>query len=952
MFKHVEHMRKYALYIMSRAYGGKGKDNESMFDSYPLQKLTEVLCYEDDEEARAACQHYGVTVGVLDDIEGGEPTIYWKRGKFREPKDPEKGSVIPLRPSKMMKTIESKLKGATRLAVCRGEVSSEESFLSSAQVQLRRGSVRGSASTGSSAPQVEAREAVLREWKEKEEERKIKQRNEEEARQRLEEAKRQEIEKLRLAELERKQKLEERMRQIQFQEERERKRLAELEQKRLEQEQREFQAAQEKERARQKAQSEERQRQLELERQIALRRQEEERQHAEEERKRREEEERIQQDLQRQEEERNQLELLRKQDEARKRLEEERIRRQVESHRLQQELKQRVNHAQKALLWRLLVEKTKHHIAAARTKESLLRLNPITHSSAMTSDRININSCTATMRSNPNPTDTAKYDLRRVLEGALLSNDDTSNLGSSFAEKTKDALARSDFPSMSHPSSTSTYLYKVAVFLPSPHSPLNEGMCGLVRSWIKSRLAYDTVHSSQSAEVNVKVVVVDMWTHSNTSNCDAALLVIPPPWSNYQSDGHLEDLKVLASEVDETIPRAVLALTEDFEPSTTHDKRELQILGSNAADSPIARNTELNLAALDRSLSTCMNSMAEIFAKSTPRLIERFTLDYVLNKCMNEVIWSIDSVDNWDDLASSARAVMLSFVNEVDAACSPWRDEGSSWPSSEFVVEGTVPDYFRAGADLPANWASTTSRVFLSENLGSVADLLSGPMAKVMRTLIDGAPSEVFDDCEYLYERRFYKRCLQRALHWRVRARTDDNSGPYLYLPSGLIDEVVRLAVASQSYSTVRQIQQFTFFSDNDNEFVAGGIDNKLASDPRSPFSGGDSFGEDIDPPPHETPRDMPSPSVKRPWTDPSPKYASRALLEDTLASPKTANKRQRRNKSKPTKELSASISYTKRLQKLLNGDETQDMIIPSLDQRSLLLSAALQGAPALRPLD
>ena len=40
-----------------------------------------------------------------------------------EKRDPKKNNIIPCMPKKMIKTIESKLNGETRLAICRGGVS-------------------------------------------------------------------------------------------------------------------------------------------------------------------------------------------------------------------------------------------------------------------------------------------------------------------------------------------------------------------------------------------------------------------------------------------------------------------------------------------------------------------------------------------------------------------------------------------------------------------------------------------------------------------------------------------------------------------------------------------------------------------------------------------------------------------------------------------------------------
>ena len=61
MFKHVEEMRKYAIKVMSRTQGAK-RNGEPVYDAYPLKRLAHILCFEDMDEARAACKHYNITV--------------------------------------------------------------------------------------------------------------------------------------------------------------------------------------------------------------------------------------------------------------------------------------------------------------------------------------------------------------------------------------------------------------------------------------------------------------------------------------------------------------------------------------------------------------------------------------------------------------------------------------------------------------------------------------------------------------------------------------------------------------------------------------------------------------------------------------------------------------------------------------------------------------------------
>jgi hypothetical protein len=85
--------------------------------------------------------------------------IFWKASRFTIPKDEVKGVVIPLRPRKMLRTIESKLNGITRLAVCRGEASGDGSTLLQTPDRW--------ASTASPTPQLSAYELKLKAEKER-----------------------------------------------------------------------------------------------------------------------------------------------------------------------------------------------------------------------------------------------------------------------------------------------------------------------------------------------------------------------------------------------------------------------------------------------------------------------------------------------------------------------------------------------------------------------------------------------------------------------------------------------------------------------------------------------------------------------------------------------------------------------------------------------------------------
>lgn len=126
-------MRKIAFRVMSKTFGTRKKvSGEGLYDHYPLADLVHLLCFEDIDEARNACEHYNITVekNPSQDSSGRHSEIIlWRNTDFREPTDPEKRTIISLKPNKMNRVIESKLHGSTRLSICRGALSGIEATL-------------------------------------------------------------------------------------------------------------------------------------------------------------------------------------------------------------------------------------------------------------------------------------------------------------------------------------------------------------------------------------------------------------------------------------------------------------------------------------------------------------------------------------------------------------------------------------------------------------------------------------------------------------------------------------------------------------------------------------------------------------------------------------------------------------------------------------------------------
>lgn len=142
MFKHVEQMRKLAFQRMYRIFGARSSDGNAKYDEYPLKDLVNLLCFEDEREAYQACKHYNIKVKKLSHANSNEyqHMVLWKHSQYREATDPEKGTALRLVPKKMIRTVERKVCGSTRLAVCRGDLSGEGTTLSQPAVR-RLGSV-------------------------------------------------------------------------------------------------------------------------------------------------------------------------------------------------------------------------------------------------------------------------------------------------------------------------------------------------------------------------------------------------------------------------------------------------------------------------------------------------------------------------------------------------------------------------------------------------------------------------------------------------------------------------------------------------------------------------------------------------------------------------------------------------------------------------------------------
>lgn len=934
MFKHVEAMRKTAFRIFAKTYGGRTKDGEIAYDSYPLRRLTGLLCYEDDDETRAACHHYNIT--VVEEGRGRE-TINWKQTPFREPKDPEKGTVILLRPRKMMKTIESKLKGATRLGVCRGELSGEGSFLLAAQVQPVRGlSLQNSvqaATSGTTQAQAEALGIQKMEDEDRERNSARKRQDEEES-QRIEDERRQKESAIRQFSEQEQQKVEAKARQlqIQLQEESARRVQEEIERKRLEREHEAKRLEMEQMAVRKVAAELVRQREQEAAELKEALRQEEEARVWEEAEKQRQAEEHHRQELERKKrQEELDAELLRQEVESR-RLEHlkeqgnERLRREMAALKLRQKLKEREDAANKILVWKLLKDRTARLTIADRTKATLIALK----------SRRSLSQAPYNYPAFPVGTviyqeAVIRADLTTSLESELSERQVDCKLNDMLTETARIALEAKYFPSSKYGGTKSTILFKVAVLFPQSRSSQDQVMSGLVLSWIQSQLDFDKVSVARSTGLDVRVVVVDGSTQSASSVCDVALLVVPPPWSDLIHE-RIDDLKSLSLLIDADVPRIILALCECFEPLLVKDRNILfpSVFSGNFEEISIVSNVDVGLPTLKQSLLSCVDCLARAFVFYPPRRIERLSIGRIFFKCLSEVLWQDGALEEREDIVLHACAAMHLVINEIDTFCANILQTGYLWPSSEFAGDG-VPGYFGENANLPLNWAAASLRHHIEPEMMRYVGMLDRPFSEIIELLVRDGNPDVQLECGELLDNRLFRRCLQTALLWRIEVDECEVSS-FVYLPLGQTDEIVRRAATTQLADGLRKVQ------------------NCLS---RSPLGDSDAlveciFIEEIDRPPQDTPiATREKLASKRPWTD------SVAAVRTSGRSVRTATprsfaykKRQRMvvnsGQRRMSQNMAESISFTKRVMRLLGG-EVKDMILGNGS-----LSSALKGAPPL----
>ena len=899
MFKYVEVMRKQALETMSKSYGGLTKDSgEALYDQYFLKSLVKVLCFEDEDEAVATCKHYNITVKEtkLKSSSGTkvEQVIFWRHSKFRERIDEEKGTRIPMRPRKMVSTIEAKLRGATRLAVCRGEVSGEGAFFTG-PIPIQ--------SAASNTVQSEDDRRRLEEMRRAEEARRAAE-DEQRAKEALVLKRRQEEEvRQKQAALEAERKRQEKIRQDEE--------AKKLERQRLQKEQ---------EAARQKALEEERIRQ---EKALEAKRIEEERRKAEEERKRKAEEERKrQEELERLRKEQERLEAERKRAEAerQRRLEEERQRklREAEARRLELE-RLRKGREQREAEERRLAAEWSARSSAARMKLSFLRLmnkfptyfrlmDENTHALqnlGRNSGEIHVPEALHVDLFAPENS-SAPPTLRRLTEQLLRTGRPNSvDVPDLFARLVS---KRQDFAFTGSP-----ILIQLAIVLPSSTDNRLSNLFSLIEAWISESLHFGKAQVCTTQKHEVRVVCTDGSDQERVSCCDGVLLVTPVP-SGGAIDESVESLENL---LEPSTPRVHMLLMEDTDEdveliSSVFESR----CSGTSGELYTITNPELSADSLCDCLTTSIDYMANEVLKNPLKNVERYHVDELCTRTISSAMWSVRVFDKRDGLLQIA-VDALHLLGEELPLVSPSGDKKWNWPDLSFAdkQKRTVLDYFGSGEDLPLDWLQSSDFENIEGSFLRWISRMKGSFATVLQNLLVGASDDILMDCRSLLETGEYKRCFQAALLWKSQEAEPWESEVYIYLPKGYFDDIVDRVV--HKLSTKEDFPASLPSSIPDEGFQSTGTSWSALPAPSPP---------DLSP---KRPREVPGSK-----SDESIQPIESAQLERILP------KRQKVASPFSTT-VRDSTAFTRRLEAMLAGDLLEDQMIGGHP-----LSALLRGAP------
>ena len=823
MFTYVEETRKEAFQIMYKAYGARNASGGVGHDQYPLAQLVNLLCFEDLDECRNACNHFNIKIKNNEYDGKIIETICWKRSKFRERKDPEKGVIVPLPPRKMIRTIESKLNKATRLGICRGEVSGEGAALASpvntsssdkkstSPVVPINSDLQTLFSTAGN-PRVNDLKAIESSRKHELEkiklekltkDRRDKERREYE-RQKQEEMKienerrMQEIEKQKLAEIE-SHRREEKLKEDNLR----RKQMEDEERKTRQREQEEAQRIA-KVNARKKAEEIARKRKDLEERE---RREKDE----QENRKKRELEQRLAEERRRKEIE--EIKRRKREDENR-RLEAIRIELEIKQRREAEEEKQKIDEWRKNIdaatkllvLHRLRRTLSRPIESSVGSRQSLRAIDPMyktdsfklvdTIQMAMRKNRSKIQ--VPTINSRPKSTDIIEKLLQKQKESAKI---EIADMAVKRIESSIDTGTHVD-------TRKTTLLLKIVLICPETDF-FNASFASLLCHWVNTKVKLGQIEIARSRGADfaticeVRSVLVRGSSFAVCASSDIALFVISPFWTD--SIQKVATLGQISSSIlREDIPRIALVLSDDTKESriNTISNAIAHELRGNTKSISIIRPERLSIECFQNALFSAFNRTVDLFVHDDWITVNRISAMHLANKIILAVLWKCDhsvsgvDVDVDEDVIVEYSRIALRFlIQELANHAKQNKAEWSMWPAPEFVGKNNcVESYFTDNEGLPQHWCNFLELEFLEDSSKPLLTAFHGRhFRNVYQRIIVDAPIDVQDDCAKECAQGQYRRCLEKSLLWMQSASTCC----YLYLPEGMIELIMNNVVTN-----------------------------------------------------------------------------------------------------------------------------------------------------------
>jgi hypothetical protein len=964
MFKQVEVMRRIAIQIMSISYGARNKNTgEAMYDQYPLERLMHVLCFEDMEEAKQTCEFYNVTIKEYTSQRTGEikHAILWKGSRFRVPKDSEKGHTLRLKPRKMMRTIESKLNGATRLAVCRGEVSGKGAALFDPATPSNLNPTAVSFLPQSNIPmaakspdvtdfEAQARELLMK--KKLEQARLVQQAKEQKEndrrgleqrrileKQQREEQRKKELKEQQLAELEKRRReelKEEEMRQQRIEEERLQKEEDLARKTKVDKARKDAEEAARKQRElEEQRKREEREKQrLELERRIAL----------EKRRKELEAEER-----RRKEEEDRRREILRLELEAKRK-------REAEERRKANEWQSKIDDATKVLMW-------------YRWKRALSRPLEISVRSKKSLEEIDLSYGTDSFHL-ANIAKNIMLNNRQKLQAPLNQRPTSKDIIEQLLriKSVKEApklaiadMALQEIKSLSNNSAghvgsrKSIHFLKIALICPETMDVTDQSYASLLYHWIGTRVNLGKIevaksgsNSKFSSRHEVRALIVRGSSYEVCSTCDIALFVIPPRWSDPGKRASILNT-VASSLLDEDIPRVALALNDDVEEDQMQKINNVvaQELGGNMEAIPIIHPSELSVEAFDCALKFAFRRIAKLFIRDACVSVIRIPAMRLATKAILSGLWQCipsivgGNVDE-DTIVECSRLSLRFLMDELAIHSRRNKIEWSLWPAPEFSSkEDLVESYFAEDEGLPLQWMRCLGQDFLQETYQPLLAVFRGQFRDAYKRIVVDAPITIQDDCASECAQGQYRRCLEKALVWMQEDSA--SSGCFVYLPEGMLDLVVKdvvtkvkaTLVSSRPANSIKDVPILAAEDGTINNLIfPKKIEYDETSEGQLPRNKRSSTAGQFDHALKKTRREGED------TTNRMAKMVEERANANVDVSAATSDYR-RSNDVQLKNTISASQSYTEKLERLLRGDETIELTVGNT-----LLSRYLRDVP------